>query len=759
MTAPAFRFYSATTDRGLISSGEGSTDFYHPLLPATLFSLGGFLVALNGFNLNRSYADTVGHDGTATTACQLLQMRAPREPIMPLLSWLGSGRVFRPGAKWRYRWYNSRTGVYSGLSPLPDTPTNIGAEVPPGGTTYLGQTAWFNIPTTNKPAAADTIQLFANTTQEDEVWYLADEQPTGSSSYVLVTDDNTDEELFTQLSVVTGNPSSIPAGMSWGEGIMWPVVKAWLSPSGRAVYFGIRRMGNLRDFVSTAGVTQGSDLVSISGSPPYTDVFPPGRIGQRIRFYNTADVNDPFQDPTVYRFLQMNEGTNGFKVYPELQVSAGLAAGASAVLYWALEDDRDDRWSWISEPGKPWLIDPLKTLAAGEDFDDGVRHWFNVGTRVFVQTKRRIYEAVNFTTEDPSRSTLFSPKVSEGTPGFWSGCETPFGWVYYHPTRGIRVFNGEYSAPLDGIGNPFQEFLAQTQFQRFEPSMAEEVRCYYDGENHGVVVSYVPTGSGTLREALYFSCAEKVWRGPYRTRIYASGQLRTTANADVTTFGNDFGALFTRETQALDYIQTMTSYAGTGTAQTILSTRQINDGTPAVFDADGDQRARGAPVWFSDGTYSYFATIADIVSSTTVELDAPPVREDGTAATLQQNWTYGIGTIGWSAVTAYLDADDDPVKPVEFFKLDVRYKRGTASETFEAAASENANGTYSGVRTSSTTATAATRDVNGNVHGELRLKREGAVIQLRLRGKARNSDPQITKAILIAEEREGALPS
>jgi len=63
------------------------------------------------------------------------------------------------------------------------------------------------------------------------------------------------------------------------------------------------------------------------------------------------------------------------------------------------------------------------------------------------------------------------------------------------------------------------------------------------------------------------------------------------------------------------------------------------------------------------------------------------------------------------------------------------------------------------VRLNASTQTAPTRDVNGVVHGEMRLQREGAVFQLRVRGFAKNTtEPAITRAVLVSEVRTGALP-
>lgn len=760
MTVPSFRFTNADNTRGTIATGEGSTEFFHPLLPYDLFPSSGFLIHLNGWNLNRCQSDTTGHDGTVATAIHLLQMRAPREPAAPLLSWPGTGRVFRWGAKWRYRWYDSRTGEHSGLSPIPETEVNMGIETPLQSQTYLGQTAYFYIPTSGKPASADTVQLFANTTQQDNVWYLADEGAVGSASYVLLIDDNTDEDLFLKLSVVTGAPSVTPAGMTWSEGLMWPVVRAWTHPSSRVFYFGLRRFG--RSFIGSSGffvtITQGTDLCTIANVSGVPRIIEPGRVGQRVKFFDTASLSDPIEDPTVYRFVKA-ESAFTFRIWPELAVSMSALVGTTVNLFFSIEDDRDSRYVWMSEPGKPWLIDPLKTIAAGDDFDDGAMAWFVLGKKVYMQTRRRIYHAVGSSTGDPSRSTLFIPVADEGIIGFWAGCETPFGWVFVHETRGVRYFDGIGVYPLGKNPNPFRDFLPKEQFAGIDPAMMEETRCVYDAENRVVVIGYVPTGQSTLKETMVFYTEDMVWRGPNRDRLFSAGLIRSTTASHVFVKGDDFGSLQVREAQVLDVTPTISGFSAlAGTVDSVQTKRIFADPSMTITNSAFDE-PRGSPIWFHDGTYYYFAWVAGVLSPSVLELDGPPIREDGTIATLTAGWTFGLGTIRWSAITGYLDTGGDPVKPHEFFYLNVRFRRGTVSETFECGGAEDDNGTYAGVRVSSTSEAAPTRDANANVHGELRLKRHGAVVRLRLRGAARNGDPQITRAILVGEAREGALPS
>ena len=761
MTAPDFRFggTGVDTSRGLVSSGEAASEFFHPVLPATMLPAAGYQVIVNGYNLNRAMPDTTGHNDTAASAMRMLQMRAPRQAIMPLVSWVGTGRIFRPGAKWRYRWYDSRTGEHSGLSPIPDTPLNMGVETPESSQTYLGQTAYFYLPTSLAPANADTLQLFANTTQQDDTWYLDDETDLAGASYVSLSSKRTDEELFSQVAVVTGTPSAIPAGPSWDEGIMWPCAKAWRHPTGRIFYFGLRRYGRFDAVAPDTTVTQGSDLIQMATSTAVSRLIEPGRTGQRVRFWSSTGTE--INDPTAYRLVKA-ESASSFRITPELQVSTELASGASASWEFTIEDDRDARWTWMSEPNKPWLIDPLKVIAAGDDYDDGAMHWFSLPSgAIFMQTKRRIYEALGSIADDPSRSTLFSPRSEEGTPGFHSGCETPFGWVFLHETRGLRVFDGSMVRPLSGNGDPFADFSPRDQFAGFEPSMMSEVVCSYDAEFRVVLVSYVPAGQGTRKEVLAFDTATRTFRGPYRDRITAVGELRSTTTSSKFVTGDDFGNLMTREVQSLDVVPaTTTGLTGTGSPTLWEDERFLTD-TGNSFDGDSDSRLRGSPIWFtrsSDGAV-FMARIADVPSDTQIEIDGLAVSEDGTSSLIPSNFTYSIGAIRWSLTTAYIEPPGDLAQPVEFFRLNTRFHRGSASETFEVGCAEDANGTYAGVPVSASSEAAPTRDVEDNVHGQLRLKRKGSLVKLRVRGLSRNGEPQIVGSVLETEARDGALPT
>lgn len=756
MTVPNLSLLDAVTSRGLISAGEGSTEFWHPLLPTDLYEAHGYLVALNGWNLNRRLADVTGYSGATATAVELLQMRAPRRTLAPQITAVGTGQVFGTGYFWRYRWRDSRTGETSGLSPLPTARFNLGVETPPGGSGYLGQSALFYFDVADAPAHADTLDLFRPASSFPSVLYLAESRVITGLSYVTIIDDNSDDDLLVGREVIS---LDVPSGFTWAEGLMWPLARAWLHPSQRTFYWGLRQFGKLSFSSNKASVTQGSDLVSIQATVTNAArIIEPGRVGQRVRFYATFDAADPIQDPTVYRFVKAESATT-FRVHPELQVSNDLAAAATALWYWEIEDDRPPGWTFMSEAGKPWLIDPAKTVAAGGDGTDGAMAWFAIDARVFHQTLERMYAVDGDGTEDPSLSMQFTALAAEGTTGLWSGCLTPAGWVYVHRKRGIRLFDGVQFRPLDRASIPADDFKPQTQFDRFEPTALSEVVVVFDETTKEVVVSYVPTGGGTHRETISFSLGAQTWRGPHRESVAAAGELRSSSTDRETIVGDSFGGLIKRGEQALDVTPTIGGMPTTTGTITSVQTRRIFTDSSGVFANDGDERLRGSPIWFTNaaGTVRYFARIADVLSGTQLELDGPPIDEDGGIATLTVGWSYSIGAIRWEAVTACLDGGE-PVKPKVAKLFNVRFARGATSESFEVGCAEDGNGTYAGERTSSSAATAPTKDVNAAVFGEFPLEREGAMFQIRLRGLARNGEPQITGAILVLDVEGGTLP-
>lgn len=749
MTDIAFSFLGSMANRGEIAGGESANEFFHPLLPADLVPSNGFLLVTNGWNLNRRLAEVTGYDDTATTAVQLLQMRAPDVPITPALSMLGTGRVFRRGAKWRYRWYSSLTGEFSGLSPIPSFLFDVGAEAPLGSASYIGQNAYFRIATSGMPPNADTLQLFANTSWQDDLWFLADQGTTVGVSYVNLVDDNTDDDLFTQEFVSL----DLPSGPSWPEGLMPPVVHATRHPTGSMWYSGVRRMGTHRG-LQYLEATPGSDLLTVrNDSTGEQRLIEPGRVGQRVRLI-TSSIG-AVDDPTTYRIVQV---TNGYtiRVYPEIQVSVSIPdAATTQITSWAIEDDRDARAIYRSETRRPWLIDLTKTLYLGEDFEDTVLQIFFFRGITYAQTRIRIYGFLNDVTDDLSVVPQCFVASEYGSVGFHSGCITPYGWVFVHEGRGVLLFDGSTCMPLGRTPDPYQEFSPATQFSNFDKAQIEETRVAYDWDNHTVVVSYIPSGMSTLRESLFYVNAARAWRGPHRLRVYSHGSLRSTRSDDTFVYGDDFGNLAQFSKQAKDLIYDPDSTQNLTGAVASSATRRSFTSTVAAFNPNSDERVRGAPVWFTDPNgVLYSAHVSGVVSTSTLELDSIPVDEDGNLAVLASNWTYAIGSIRWSLTTSYLDMNE-PILEKTLKKIGFRFKLGSTSETFYVAVSTNGSTTFSGERISSTSAPESSKDVSGLVSFESRLFHKGVSFQIRVRGLSRAGEPQITGPVVWVEVHPG----
>lgn len=347
--------------------------------------------------------------------------------------------------------------------------------------------------------------------------------------------------------------------------------------------------------------------------------------------------------------------------------------------------------------------------------------------------------------------------------GFDAGCVTPAGWAYVHERLGPRIFDGSTTRPLDRRGAVAGAFLASSQFANFEPSALESVVVGYDSEHHSVIVSYVPLGQSTLKETMTYHFEDGVWRGPHRERVSCVGLLRSTSEGDVFVTGDDFGSLMTRESQVLDVVPSMTNYPiTTGTVGAVENMGRIFTASSVDFSADGDERLRGCPIWFkntSTGAF-YFSRIADVLSSTSVELDGPPVTDTDGSATLTSAWTFGIGDIRFILETTYIGDGGEPFLPKLLREVGVRFKRGGSSDTttFEIGVSDDADGTYRGERTDSTTSTIPTVAVASSVYGRVTPHREGATFQIRLRGSSREGTPQIGAAVVAVEVLPGTLP-
>ena len=95
-----------------------------------------------------------------------------------------------------------------------------------------------------------------------------------------------------------------------------------------------------------------------------------------------------------------------------------------------------------------------------------------------------------------------------------------------------------------------------------------------------------------------------------------------------------------------------------------------------------------------------------------------------------------------------------------FKALHVRFRRGTATTTFEVGVAEDENGTFAGMMKTvapSATSSTLTRDVNATTFGEFKMERRGATFQLRVRGISRTGDPDVTGAVAIIVVEKGPM--
>lgn len=735
MTEP-FKFIGAYAHTGETSAGPGAAERLHPLYPTNIVGANGFMLVLNGYNVNRRVTDVLGFDGDPASAVYALQLTAPNLIMMPLISYAGNGQIFGLGYKWRYRWKNSRTGEYSGLSPSPSEAWNLGMETFPGSNQFLGQTAFFRVPLSDAPPGVDTIQIFRNSSAEEDIWYLISEQSTVGASYVNFTDTTSDDDLFNAAEIVSLANSS---GPSFDQGVMPPVAKVYLHPTGRVAYYGLRRYGAPVVRTSTSSsVSPGDTSIVVSAS------IEEGRVGQRLRLgaYG-ASINDS----TVYRIVSI-QGTT-IHVYPALKTSTALPSANSTVTF-TVEDDRDGRAIYFSEPGQPWLIDPFKTIYVGHDSADEVLHMFSVGGITHVQTKQAIYRLLNDQTEDPSLSVFIQAASDEGCVGLEAGVETAFGWAYVHHGLGVRLFDGNKSYPVGGE-DEYTVFIANTQYQNIEMDAIGECKLAWDHDKKLLLFSYVPNGKSSHSECLAFDPMTKTWRGPWRQRLFSSGSMRTVNGDEVFVAGDDFGNLYKNDVQALDMVDPNWTTTGTIGTQSTAGALLY----PSSIDTTKD--FRGCPIWIkrvSTGVY-YYSVIANVVNSTTVLLQFPPVDEDGNVGGFVVNDTWAIGAIRWSMMTSYIDAGE-PVLPKKLEHLMLRFRRGVAGGDFLVDVALDGDITsFLGEKLASTSP-AVTVSPTSSIFKKVRLSREGRAFTIRLRGQSTSGHPQITGAMAELDIRGGA---
>jgi len=431
-------------------------------------------------------------------------------------------------------------------------------------------------------------------------------------------------------------------------------------------------------------------------------------------------------------------GRGGNVIYPDW-------AEATATSFYAdVIDDRDLRVVFVSEPGLPCQYDVTKTLYIGRDQLDGPQHIFELGTTTFAILYRRIVALQNINSLDPSVTVTQTVVAEEGQCGLHAGAETPLGYVYVNEKKGVRLFNG--SAPMSlGSEDPRESFLAKSQFAAIEPAYLEMTRVFYDSELNLVLVSYCPTGCGSLSQVLAFDVQTQTWRGPWRESITMVAQLVNDDGSKKVIYGDASGNILTSDESALDVVLTDgATLTGTVTA---VDGPFIFRASAGTFDSSSDRRIVGRPIILTTGSTIETGRIAGYDTSTgAILLQDIPVTPITTAT------TFSIGAVRWQFTTTLIDAGE-PKLPKELDYLSLRFELG-ASGASPAVLSDAIDGSTTFLGEDGTASTDVV--IDGAVHAEGRLHRTGRTHQIRMAGTSTTGDPQISEAVVLLKVDEGA---
>lgn len=730
MTNLSFNFKDTIATAGLGLGGTIPADAGLGLdwkVPLSLVSCRGFLFFLNGIDPNQKMVDM----SQVSNTWPLVSI-APYGYLTPMVSWLGSGRIFGVGYRWRYRYKSSLTGEVTGLSTPATEGLNLGAETTPGAATFLGQSASFYLPgrSGDDGTLMDRIQLFRNTSGQSDIWFLVTEaaNPGSPSSYVLIQDDYPDDEIFTHET------AGLQVNPSHQEGIPFPCAKAYIHPTGRLMLYGVVPMGTFRS--GTASVTNGNEYATISGD---VQGVTRNRIGQR--FIPLATSGGTTITPTQgYRITAVGTGSEGnVDFYP------AWAEGTLSGFHYEIDDDRDPRTIFTSEPNQPTNFDFLKTMYVGKDRSDGLKHLCGFNGVRYALTRRRIYAFENDNTLDPSVSIQFSVIAEEGACGLWAVTETPFGIVYYEESRGVRVFDGQ-SLPYPLGGEPGGSFLPSTQIANIDPDYLDQVKVMYDPVKNRVYVSYCPLGGGGYEECLVYDVHVRTWRGPWRMHLTSCFTLVNDGGAPVTVFGDEAGNLLVDDAATTDILSPDSGQSVAGTITNVDNAFTFRD-TGGTWDPSTDRRIVGSPVIFTatDGT-RYVNQIAGWDGTKFTLLFMPPVA-------LTVGWTFNVAAIDWQIKTASLDAGE-PLQPKTLDRFRMRLVRGTTGAS-EGALSAAVNGGTTWGAEGVDNAESAIVSVDSD-HDNGCISMGGQSFQLRLRGLSDDGFPQITAAVADIKVGGGA---
>jgi hypothetical protein len=680
----------------------------------------GYLLVLNGIDENRKIYDPARR---AQEGVELLPLVSdgPAAPILPMTSGMGSGRIFGHGYLWLYRYYDSRTGNATGFSPYATELTNLGDETYQGASTFVGQDAYFYLAgISTSDTQFDRIQVFRNTSGQQDVFFLDQEVANpGQGARVLVVDSFPDEEIAVNTTAGILPNSSVQEG-----GVPWPCPKGYVLPIGRVLLYGLIRHPPVR---VVASATNGENVLTAS-------VFLAKHVGRR--FLPVATSGGAAMTPTKSYHIA---GRGGNIIYPD------WAESTASNFIAEIEDDRDMRAVFVSEPGLPCQYDFRKTLYIGRDQLDGPQHIFSLGTMTYAILLRRIVALENINSLDPSLTLIQTVVAEEGQCGLWAGVETPEGYAYLHEKRGMRLFDGSFPRALGSV-DPRESFMAKSQFEGIEPAYMNQTRVFYDPDLHLVLVSYHPLGCGSVSQVMAFDTQTQTWRGPWRESITTVMQLTNDDGSKVTTYGDVGGNLSTADGAAYDVVLSDGAQLS-GTVGTV-------DG-PFIFipasgsyDVSSDRRIVGRPILLIDGSGGIqHNRVAGYDSSTGAIL-----LQDLPSPAITTAFTFVIGGVRWQLTTSLLDAGE-PKLPKELAYVSLRFERGaTGSSTAVLSDAIDGSSTFQGEDSVSTT----TVNTDGTVWSEGRVRRIGRTHQIRLAGTSTTGDPQIGEMVALLKVDEGA---
>lgn len=691
---------------------DGTTFVFDPFHRIHLEPVRGRLLAFDGFSINKEWqGDYIVN----------LEIHAPWTPpyIITFLTGVITGLAYF----WKYRFVNSTTGKVSGFSPLSGTadPTDYPDGNPPTPTPWdlTDEAATFRLFGSDDPQV-DTIELFRNTTGQQDVFHLVASVPAppNSQSYVEYTDGlvpNRDEDEF----IVFRESDLLIDGKTFYEGIMYPHTKS-LYHLGYNYNYGLVRMGLYApEFDATVDVTQFASRINCNGWWPDD-----ARMKQTFRLEG---------DETAYEIVQINEDDQWIEVFPIVQRTSAIG------LKFSIEDTRNGMLIAMSESGRPGTAATYMQFTISEDVEDVLMNAFSHQGSLFFVSQKKIYYLEGDVSVEPWYDTTPHAMVEEGQVGPQAGTMVPgLGYVYVNRDKGVRVFTGSDSSYLGRIP---EVNMIGPEFTRFNQMKLWETQVAYDPIDHAVVITYARDEEAGLSNQLTYYISEQEWVGPWKRKAHTFGMLKNPVHGRVPCFGSDNGTLNEDHRGIRDSIST-------GTLNGV-----ITDFVPNLryYSQDAEfGNLRDAPVFFMspDGNQFAYGRIGTSGGNYFDLYDIPSVQP-------VIGWYYFIGAIQWTVTTGYLDLGDVGLRK-EFMELrcrTVRKSTGTI-RNWVAVDAEKYHEAHSGQGD-----VKADDNAKDKIFVPFKIDRRGVAFQWKLTGIGNADEPRVTAAEMVMEVARGRSPT